>query len=90
VAHTDPQGPVTLHDVARAAGVAVSTVSRALSNPDRVSARTREHVRAVAEQLDYRPNRIAQALPSGSMSVRGWLGSWAKRRAVPYVAMAAS
>ena len=56
---------VTLHDVAREARVAVSTVSRALSNPDRVSVRTREHVRAVAERLDYRPNRIAQALPSG-------------------------
>ena len=58
-------GAVTLHDVAREAGVAVSTVSRALSNPDRVSARTREHVQAVARRLDYRPNRIAQALPSG-------------------------
>ena len=57
--------PVTLHDVAREAGVAVSTVSRALSNPERVSARTRAHVRAVADRLDYRPNRIAQALPSG-------------------------
>ena len=56
---------VTLHDVAREAGVAVSTVSRALSNPDRVSARTREHVQAVAPRLDYRPNLLAQALPSG-------------------------
>lgn len=57
--------PATLHDVAREAGVAVSTVSRALSKPDRVSARTRDHVRAVAERLEYRPNRIARALPSG-------------------------
>jgi len=65
--------PVTLHDVARAAGVAVSTVSRALSNPDRVSERTREHVRAVAERMDYRPNRIAQALPTGSMRMLGLL-----------------
>ena len=64
MAHSD-SGVVTLHDVAREAGVAVSTVSRALSNPDRVSARTREHVQAVARRLDYRPNRVAQALPSG-------------------------
>ncbi|MGI5133118.1 LacI family DNA-binding transcriptional regulator [Pseudonocardia sp. CA-107938] len=64
---------VTLHDVAREAGVAVSTVSRALSNPDRVNARTREHVRAVAQRLDYRPNRIAQALPTGSMQMLGML-----------------
>jgi DNA-binding LacI/PurR family transcriptional regulator len=56
---------VTLHDVAREAGVAVSTASRALSNPQRVNARTREHVQAVAQRLDYRPNRMAQALPSG-------------------------
>nr|MDT0664358.1 LacI family DNA-binding transcriptional regulator [Micromonospora sp. DSM 115978] len=34
----------TIYDVAREAGVATSTVSRALSNPGRVSARTRDHV----------------------------------------------
>jgi DNA-binding LacI/PurR family transcriptional regulator len=62
--HTEARA-VTLHDVAREAGVAVSTVSRALSNPERVSTRTRDHVRAVAQRLDYQPNRIAQALPSG-------------------------
>ncbi|HEY4624508.1 MAG TPA: LacI family DNA-binding transcriptional regulator [Blastococcus sp.] len=56
---------VTLHDVAREAGVAVSTVSRALSDPQRVNARTREHVSAVAQRLGYRPNRLAQALPTG-------------------------
>lgn len=56
---------VTLDDVARAAGVAVSTVSRALSRPERVSARTREHVQAVARRLDYRPNLLARSLPSG-------------------------
>jgi len=61
MAHT----PVTLHDVAREAGVAVSTVSRALSNPDRVSPRTREHVQAIARRLDYRPNRVAQTLLTG-------------------------
>jgi DNA-binding LacI/PurR family transcriptional regulator len=56
---------VTLHDVAREAGVAVSTVSRALSNPDRVSPRTRDHVQAIARRLDYQPNRVAQTLLSG-------------------------
>src|SRR3954462_1679786 len=56
---------VTLHDVAREAGGAVSTVSRALSDPQRVNARTREHVSAVAQRLGYRPNRLAQALPTG-------------------------
>jgi DNA-binding LacI/PurR family transcriptional regulator len=56
---------VTLQDVAREAGVAVSTVSRALSSPERVNATTREHVQAVARSLGYRPNRLAQALPTG-------------------------
>jgi DNA-binding LacI/PurR family transcriptional regulator len=56
---------VTLFDVAREAGVAVSTASRALSNPGRVSNETRDLVQAVARRLDYRPNRMAQALPSG-------------------------
>jgi DNA-binding LacI/PurR family transcriptional regulator len=57
--------PVTLHDVAREAGVAASTVSRALSDPERVNVRTREHVQAVAREMGYQPNRLAQALHTG-------------------------
>lgn len=45
---------VRLSDVADAAGVAISTVSRVFSNPDRVNFQTVEHVRAVADQLGYR------------------------------------
>ena len=52
-------GIVTLHDVAQEADVAVSTVSRALSNPDRVSRSTREYVLTVARRLGYQPNRAA-------------------------------
>ena len=48
---------VTLQDVARQAGVAVSTVSRALSNPDRVSRQTRERVQEVAKRLGYTAGR---------------------------------
>jgi LacI family transcriptional regulator, galactose operon repressor len=44
---------VTLQDVAREAGVAVSTVSRALSNPDRVSRPMRGRVQEVARRLGY-------------------------------------
>jgi DNA-binding LacI/PurR family transcriptional regulator len=57
-------GP-TIYDVAQAAGVATSTVSRAFSNPGRVGAQTREHVLAVAAELGYRPNPHARALMSG-------------------------
>jgi DNA-binding LacI/PurR family transcriptional regulator len=56
---------VTLQDVAREAGVAVSTASRALSFPERVNVATRERVQAIARELGYRPNRLAQALPTG-------------------------
>ncbi|MCZ2402451.1 LacI family DNA-binding transcriptional regulator [Paenarthrobacter sp. Z7-10] len=46
----------TIHDVAARAGVATSTVSRALSDPGRISARTRNLVLQAAEALDYVPN----------------------------------
>jgi DNA-binding LacI/PurR family transcriptional regulator len=68
VTRPTPRAP-TLHDVAREAGVAVSTASRALTLPDRISATTRAHVQEVARRLGYRPNRIARALPSGRTSM---------------------
>lgn len=58
-------GPATIYDVAALSGVAVSTVSRALSSSGRISARTRERVTAVASQLQYVPSREARALSSG-------------------------
>ena len=54
----------TIYDVARVAGVATSTVSRTFSNPQRVSAPTRDHVLAVAEELGFQPNAHARALLS--------------------------
>lgn len=48
-----PQKQATIYDVATAAGVAPSTVSRALSRPGRVSAVTAQKVREAAEALDY-------------------------------------
>jgi DNA-binding LacI/PurR family transcriptional regulator len=52
----------TIYDVARIAGVAPSTVSRALARPGRVSAATAERVRAAAAQLGYRRANVAPAL----------------------------
>ena len=48
---------VTLQDVAREADVAVSTASRALSNPDRVSRAMRERIQEVAKRLGYASGR---------------------------------
>jgi DNA-binding LacI/PurR family transcriptional regulator len=56
---------VTMKDVARAAGVSQSTVSRILNDaPLRipVSPETRERVRAAALELGYRPHPFARAL----------------------------
>ena len=53
---------VTIYDVARAAEVAPSTVSRTFSRPGRVSAETADRVRRVAAQLGYRTNPLARAL----------------------------
>ena len=66
-----PPRPATITDVARAAGVAASTVSRAFSRPGRVNHRTREHVLAVADSLGYQPNPAAQALESGRTRTLG-------------------
>ncbi|WP_068165557.1 LacI family DNA-binding transcriptional regulator [Rhodococcus phenolicus] len=60
-----PRKRATITDVARAAGVAASTVSRSFTNPDRVNSRTREHVLAIASELGYSPSPMARALESG-------------------------
>lgn len=56
---------VTVHDVARAAGVSISTVSRALGSPERVATETRERVTRAATELGYRPNQAASGLRIG-------------------------
>lgn len=57
--------PVTIEDVALAAGVSVATVSRALRNLPNVAPSTREKVQAVADELQYRPDPSASALAAG-------------------------
>lgn len=55
--------PVSLSDVAQAAGVSNATVSRVLNNSDYpVSASTRSKVLEAAKELGYRPNLIARGL----------------------------
>ncbi|MEV6473573.1 LacI family DNA-binding transcriptional regulator [Streptomyces sp. NPDC051657] len=62
---------VTLLDVARAAGVSKSTVSDALQGSGRVAEATRDRVRAVAEELGYRPNSAARRLRRASTGAVG-------------------
>jgi LacI family transcriptional regulator len=56
---------VTIRDVARAAGVSISTVSRALAAPEQVAAGTRDRVQEAARSMGYRPNRAARGLITG-------------------------
>lgn len=55
----------TVKDVAREAGVSIATVSRAMSRPDDVKAKTREHVFDVMKRLGYRANQAAGDLRRG-------------------------
>lgn len=57
-------GAVTLHDVARLAGVAPITASRALNTPGQVSADALKRVSDAVSQIGYVPNRVAGGLAS--------------------------
>jgi len=52
----------TIYDVAREAGVSISTVSKALNNSYTISGETTIHIKEIAERLNYRPNARAQTL----------------------------
>ena len=58
-----PSRALTIRDVAKAAGVSVSTVSKALNGNGQLREETRTAVRSVAERLRFRPNEMARSLP---------------------------
>jgi DNA-binding LacI/PurR family transcriptional regulator len=55
-------GQVTIKDIARQLNISVATVSRALRNFPDINENTKKAVVALAAELDYRPNQIAQSL----------------------------
>ena len=55
---------VSIRDIAKKAGVSISTVSKALNGTGNVSEITRERIRKMATQLDYYPNAFARGLAS--------------------------
>ena len=68
---------VTMSDVARVAGVSKMTVSFALNNTGRVSAKTRVMVMEAAQNLGYEPNPHAQNLSNGrSNNTIGLFSLW--------------
>ena len=55
----------SIQDVAKAAHVSISTVSRSFTRPELVSAATREKVLRIAEELNFSTSRSAAALKTG-------------------------
>lgn len=64
-AKSNASGAATIYDIAELAGVNPSTVSRALTTPGRINAKTEAKVRAAAAELNYKVNPFARALPTG-------------------------
>ena len=72
----------TMKDIAKIAGVSRQAVAAALSDTgtSKVSEKTRERVRTIAEKLHYVPNQNAKRLRGGSSNMIGIYG-------VPYVSV---
>jgi LacI family transcriptional regulator len=66
---SDQAGKPTLKTIARATGLAVATVSRALGDAPDLRADTKALVRRVADELGYVPNRAGLRLRTGRTQV---------------------
>ena len=65
--------PTTIHDIARAANVSPSTVSRVLTGSAPVTPRKRAAVLAAIDELQFRPNLVARGLARGKSMAIGVL-----------------
>lgn len=65
----DSKLSITMHDVARVAGVSIKTVSNVVNDYPHIRAETRKRVLEAIETLDYRPNLSARGLRSGRTNV---------------------
>lgn len=62
---------VTIKDIARLAGVSVTTVSRALNDAPEIHSGTRERVLRVCREQGYRANLLARSLSSSRSNLLG-------------------
>ena len=53
---------VTIQDIANKSGVAMSTVSRALADSPKISVKTKERIKKMAQDMGYTPNFAARNL----------------------------
>ncbi|PWJ57923.1 LacI family transcriptional regulator/LacI family repressor for deo operon, udp, cdd, tsx, nupC, and nupG [Dyadobacter jejuensis] len=65
--------PTTIKDIARALGVANSTVSRALHDHPDVNEDTKKAIIQMAQQMDYQPNQVAYDLVKSQSRIIGML-----------------
>lgn len=64
-----PSGKPTLRTIAEIAGLAITTISRALNNAPELSQETRERVQKIAAEIGYVPDRTALRLKTGRTHV---------------------
>ena len=57
---TNKNHQVTIIDIAKLLGVAPSTMLKALNNKSEININTRQEILRVANELDYKPNLLAQ------------------------------
>lgn len=62
---------VSVHDIARVAGVSATTVSNCLNGRGNISEATRQRVRAIAKDLGYVPNLAARSLRGAKSATAG-------------------
>ena len=66
------ESKMTIDKVAELCGVSKTTISRFLNGKyENMSAETREHIRRVIAEVDYRPNRSAQRLKASRSMLIG-------------------
>ena len=61
--------PPTLKHIAQLSGLAVPTVSRALSGASDIGLKTRERIRKIADEIGYVPNRAGLGLRTGKTNL---------------------
>lgn len=62
---------ITIKDIANVLNISPAAVSKALHDDSRISKKTKEAVKKVAEDLNYQPNHLASALRKGKSNLVG-------------------
>lgn len=62
---------MNIYDIAKEAGVSITTVSRVLNSKGYVSEKTKKKIQDVLDRNEYQPSAIARGLVSGSMKTVG-------------------